>query len=391
MKEYFGLIYKVTNYITNKIYIGQTTKPLNKRISGHKNVIPFHKTYFHNALNQYGENKFIWEILGYCDSREELDEAEITCIEFFQSNNKIYGYNLTKGGKGFNGGKHTEASKQKRLKSITGKKHKLDPRYSQISLQSILELRNKNLSLKEIAKILNTGWSIVRNILRMNNIKLQSVLKKSVDLNLAIKLRKKNKTYDEISKELNVSTPTLKKFLKENNIKLKKYERKEIDLDKAIELRKEKKTFKEIGKLLNTNPETIINKLKINHPDLLEIKTDKQLHPKKHEFKERPKRVNLNRPQEIFDLYNSNVSIEEIASKFNYKISTVVKYLNKNGIKLKQESRIGTKNPAYKNIPTNKIIKLHKSGLSYSEIGRRFNVNHHTIISRIKNPEKYLH
>jgi len=60
----FGIIYKVTNLINNKIYIGQTTGSLEKRKIKHISCAKLNSNiYFHKALNKYGIGSFDWEIL----------------------------------------------------------------------------------------------------------------------------------------------------------------------------------------------------------------------------------------------------------------------------------------------------------------------------------------
>ena len=54
------VIYKATNNISNKVYIGQTQLSLEKRKARHawdaKNKN--NKFYFYNAINKYGEENF---------------------------------------------------------------------------------------------------------------------------------------------------------------------------------------------------------------------------------------------------------------------------------------------------------------------------------------------
>lgn len=95
------IIYKATNIVNNKVYIGQTITPLIERSNEHirralKNE-DFH--YFHCAIRKYGKNNFIFEEIDKCDSFEELNYMETYWIKFYRSNNKKYGYNLTSGGR----------------------------------------------------------------------------------------------------------------------------------------------------------------------------------------------------------------------------------------------------------------------------------------------------
>jgi len=96
------IIYKVTNKINNKIYIGQTSKQLKERQNSHiwsaNNDSSCH---FHKAIRKYGINSFIWEIEDICNSVEELNEKEIFYIKKYETLNK--GYNMTLGGSGVSG------------------------------------------------------------------------------------------------------------------------------------------------------------------------------------------------------------------------------------------------------------------------------------------------
>lgn len=118
------IIYKVTNLMNNKCYIGYTTKSLDERRRQHYKRMKYGRNfYFHNALKKYKPTNFKWEILGFCYSLKELKDSEIECISFFNSNNRIYGYNLTKGGDGAKGTKRSLKTKEKLRKINLGKKY----------------------------------------------------------------------------------------------------------------------------------------------------------------------------------------------------------------------------------------------------------------------------
>lgn len=99
MKNY--VIYKVTNLVNQKIYIGKTydfEKRKREHLYDIGDDIPFHR-----ALKKYGLENFSWEIIDNANSDEELREKEIywikklnSCIHFENSN----GYNITIGGEG---------------------------------------------------------------------------------------------------------------------------------------------------------------------------------------------------------------------------------------------------------------------------------------------------
>ena len=113
----YGIIYKVTNKVNKKIYIGQTTRILKCRMREHIN--DQRKYYFHNALRKYGIDNFKWEIIERCDSKRELDEMEFHYIKQYDTFNG--GYNLTFGGEGSVGYKHSEETLKKLSLSLKGK------------------------------------------------------------------------------------------------------------------------------------------------------------------------------------------------------------------------------------------------------------------------------
>ena len=90
-----GIIYKITNKVNNKSYIGQTRYTIEFRWKQHQ-----HKkdnTYFHNAIHKYGVENFSIEILEECNI-EDLNQKEIFYIAKYDTFKN--GYNLTIGGDG---------------------------------------------------------------------------------------------------------------------------------------------------------------------------------------------------------------------------------------------------------------------------------------------------
>ena len=94
------LIYKITNTINGKCYIGLTCRDINTRKYEHIQESKS-DSYFkiHQAIRKYGADKFIWEIIKYdLTNIKEANEAEIYFIEKYDTYNN--GYNMTKGGGG---------------------------------------------------------------------------------------------------------------------------------------------------------------------------------------------------------------------------------------------------------------------------------------------------
>lgn len=96
------LIYKITNDINDKVYIGQTTKTLEERIAQHRNAfVTGVTTHIYNAMRKYGWDKFHFHILDDSPlTQEELDMLEKKYIIEYDSIN--YGYNMIEGGSGIN-------------------------------------------------------------------------------------------------------------------------------------------------------------------------------------------------------------------------------------------------------------------------------------------------
>ena len=108
------------NKINGKIYIGQTIKSLRERCNGHMydafNLHKGHCRYFGNAIRKYGKENFVWEIVEYCNSKEELNLAEEWYIRYYKTFvglDGCCGYNLTLGGEGPIGYIHTEEARAK--------------------------------------------------------------------------------------------------------------------------------------------------------------------------------------------------------------------------------------------------------------------------------------
>lgn len=89
-------IYKYTNKINNKIYIGQTCKSLEERAQKGRNYKG--SRHFYNAIQKYGWDNFTVEILEDNLTCEEANEREVFYIALYNSTDIRIGYNLREGG-----------------------------------------------------------------------------------------------------------------------------------------------------------------------------------------------------------------------------------------------------------------------------------------------------
>lgn len=85
-----GFIYKTTNLINGKIYIGQHIGKVFDSYLGSG-------SYFLNAVKKYGKENFRREILRYCNSQHELDVWEMVMIRKYNATDKNIGYNILPG------------------------------------------------------------------------------------------------------------------------------------------------------------------------------------------------------------------------------------------------------------------------------------------------------
>lgn len=88
-------IYKITNIVNNKVYIGQTIQNVQKRFRRHINDAVSNKlnTHFCNAVRKYGKENFIIEAIDNAQTQAELNKKEQYYIEKYNSTNSDYGYN----------------------------------------------------------------------------------------------------------------------------------------------------------------------------------------------------------------------------------------------------------------------------------------------------------
>ena len=96
-----GYIYKITNDINGKVYIGQTKHSIASRWKSHQYTASHSGkhgcTYLCNAINRYGADHFSIEEVEKC-SNEILNDKERYWIQYYQSYREENGYNLTLGG-----------------------------------------------------------------------------------------------------------------------------------------------------------------------------------------------------------------------------------------------------------------------------------------------------
>lgn len=105
----YGVVYLIWNMLNGKKYVGQTTQPLKRRISGHKSD---KKSFIGKAIRKYGAENFRLGVIKTCTSKAELDYWEKFFIAALKSKSP-YGYNLTGGGVGLKSPSEETVAKMK--------------------------------------------------------------------------------------------------------------------------------------------------------------------------------------------------------------------------------------------------------------------------------------
>ena len=117
-------VYLITNRINGKRYVGITCRGYQERFKEHiHEAINGSTTILHNAIRKYGIDNFDLMLLENNIPDEDIGYKEQDYIQLY---NTFYssgiGYNMTEGGGGMSGYRHTEASKHQIGNSLKGHK-----------------------------------------------------------------------------------------------------------------------------------------------------------------------------------------------------------------------------------------------------------------------------
>lgn len=90
-------IYKITNAVNGKVYIGQTKDSLHRRFQGHcwksSGCIKLK-----HAIQKYGKENFYIEEIDHAESVAEVNHKEVFWIDYYKSQDNRFGYNILQGG-----------------------------------------------------------------------------------------------------------------------------------------------------------------------------------------------------------------------------------------------------------------------------------------------------
>lgn len=149
-------IYKITNDVNGKVYIGKTEFDIHKRFQEHckDSKKKYANRPLYKAMKKYGIEHFHIELIEECDNPEQREQYWIQYYNSFK-----YGYNATIGG--------------------DGKKY--------LNHSSIIAMYQKLYSIADTAKIMNVSEDSVHNILVYNKIPIKpssSVIKEKYSVSV---------------------------------------------------------------------------------------------------------------------------------------------------------------------------------------------------------------
>lgn len=178
-----GTVYKITNIINNKVYIGETIMPMKKRFQTHLTSAFNAKSntynyYFHRAIRKYGKDAFIIECLETIEGnfqkwvKKKIQQLEKKYIKQYKSNDPLVGYNSDSGGLGGRIPNIEVRQKQSQIKKNDPKtKERLD--YARSFNKSEKEIRQYNYYTGEFIK----EYKSIKNASKELNLDDSSIVK----------------------------------------------------------------------------------------------------------------------------------------------------------------------------------------------------------------------
>ena len=192
-----GCIYKITNCINQKSYVGLTINDAETRFKKHKSMMYSNGcSALYEAFKKYGVENFTIETICFSSNKKELMSLEKHYISELNTVSPN-GYNLTSGGENC---KVTDETKKKISKSLKGRKIEWAEKVSS-GVKKLWE--NEEYRTKQIEQRKQKRGKYRDGIIKPLRLELPSE-----KIN---QLYKDGKTINEISKLLGVSFYTIKK------------------------------------------------------------------------------------------------------------------------------------------------------------------------------------
>jgi group I intron endonuclease len=201
-----AFVYKITNNINNKSYIGWTSKSVDNRWKKHK-FYAFNKISngkFPNAIKKYGVDCWDVIILIEVDSNDTAKKLEIEFIEKYDTYHN--GYNSTKGGDGNTSLIMSEESNIKRSLALKGIAKPINFNVGRIHSETTKQkISNKHLGMKKPW----VKWSDEQ--IKKRAMTRRTLTKEQYDT--MITLRNTGMTTKNIASQIGVSNDIVKKWI----------------------------------------------------------------------------------------------------------------------------------------------------------------------------------
>lgn len=165
MEKFKGIIYKVENMENGKVYVGATTLKLEKRRQLHESAVKQDRNDcgLYTALRDEGFDKFEWTIIDNASNNKEMMEKEIYWIQHFRDSEQGV-YNITNGGSGVSGYKHTDEFKRR----LSAKRKGSGNPNAKLTADDVRQIRMLGDSMMndELADLFDVTASNISRILR---------------------------------------------------------------------------------------------------------------------------------------------------------------------------------------------------------------------------------
>lgn len=129
-------VYKITNKINGKSYVGITTQGIKERFKQHCQA----KSCVGNAIRKYGKENFEISLIDVANGHKELMEKEIYWIDY--CNTFGSGYNMTVGGEG--------VSLNKRIQVLLNEQQKKFLKYVEKENEKEIDVEDASFMIKTV-------------------------------------------------------------------------------------------------------------------------------------------------------------------------------------------------------------------------------------------------
>lgn len=289
-----GFIYKITNKVNGKSYIGQTRYTVEFRWRQHQ-----HKkdnTHFHCAIAKYGVENFIVETLEECEIAD-MDSREIFYIAKYDTYNN--GYNSSTGGDGMRG--HSRVLTDNKYDEIKG-------------------LYLSGFSSNKIADLYGVDKATIQKLLRAMGVKLRS---NKLNINKQefeelVEDYKSGYSLRELAKRYDCSAPGLKEYL----------QRKGVEIRDKYNIMNDKKAQTELcgDYMRGISSQEIMRAYHCSYAIFCRVLSINGVSLK------RAKNMTPEQCLEAIEMFNSGMRVPEIAKQMGYEKSTIYTMLRKHRV-----------------------------------------------------------